>query len=102
MKSILLMLQIQFPFVSKLRERSEEEVSRFRTENSIAIVSGQEKAPKPTLAFDEVGFPKEILDVLAVRITDAVYSADRIVKTIVQLRPVFSINILEPEYCKLA
>ena len=36
-----------------------------------AIVSGQEKAPKPTLAFDEVGFPKEILSVLAVRIIDA-------------------------------
>ena len=56
---------------NKLRERSEEEVRRFRTENSISIVSGQEKAPKPTLAFDEVGFPKEILSVLAVRIIDA-------------------------------
>ena len=48
------------------RERPEEEVRRFRAENEIAIVSGEEKAPKPTLEFNEVGFPEEILGVLGV------------------------------------
>ena len=47
-------------------ERSDEEVRRFRAENQIAIVSGEEKAPKPTLEFDEVGFPEEIIGVLGV------------------------------------
>ena len=48
------------------RERPDEEVRRFRAENEIAIVSGEEKAPKPTLEFNEVGFPEEILGVLGV------------------------------------
>ena len=48
------------------RERPEEEVRQFRAENEIAIVSGEEKAPKPTLEFNEVGFPEEILGVLGV------------------------------------
>ena len=41
---------------------------RFRAENQIAIVSGEDKAPKPTLEFHEVGFPEEILGVLGVSV----------------------------------
>ena len=48
------------------RERPEEEVRQFRAQNEIAIVSGEERAPKPTLEFGEVGFPEEILGVLGV------------------------------------
>ena len=43
-------------------ERNEEEVEEFLKKNDITVVrSGSGGVPKPTMTFDEVGFPDEIV-----------------------------------------
>lgn len=44
--------------------RGEEDVRDFLAENDITIVKGARSVPKPTLTFEETGFPDEILQKL--------------------------------------